>query len=79
MNDKEVKTAITRLLEATARLEDSTSNLNKTINKMTAMVFMSVCSMAICCIILSIIDIFLSQGLEGEFLPLVLFLLLNLM
>ena len=58
MNDKEVKTAITKLLEATARLEDSTSNLNKIINKMTAMVFMSVCSMAICCIILSIIAIF---------------------
>ena len=58
MNDKEVKTAITKLLEATARLEDSTSNLNKIINKMTAMVFISVCSMAICCIILSIIAIF---------------------
>ena len=59
MNDKEVKTAITKLLEATARLEDSTSNLNKIINKMTVMVFMSVCSMAICCIILSIIAIFM--------------------
>ena len=58
MNDKEVDTAVTKLLEATARLEDSTSNLNKTINKMTAMVFMSICSMAICCIILSIIAIF---------------------
>ena len=58
MNDKEVKTAITKLLEATARLEDSTSNLNKVINKMTAMVFISICSMAICCIILSIIAIF---------------------
>ena len=58
MNDKEVKTAITKLLEATARLEDSTSNLNKVINKMTAMVFMSICSMAVCCIILSIIAIF---------------------
>ena len=58
MNDKEVDTAVTKLLEATARLEDSTSNLNKTINKMTAMVFISVCSMAICCIILSIIAIF---------------------
>ena len=58
MNDKEVKTAVTKLLEATARLEDSTSNLNKVINKMTAMVFISVCSMAICCIILSIIAIF---------------------
>ena len=58
MNDKEVNTAITKLLEATARLEDSTSNLNKIINKMTTMVFMSICSMAICCIILSIIAIF---------------------
>ena len=58
MNDKEVKTAITKLLEATARLEDSTSNLNKIINKMTVMVFISICSMAICCIILSIIAIF---------------------
>ena len=58
MNDKEVNTAVTRLLEATARLEDSTSNLNKTINKMTALVFISICSMAICCIILSIIAIF---------------------
>ena len=58
MNEKEVKTAITKLLEATARLEDSTSNLNKIINKMTVMVFMSICSMAICCIILSIIAIF---------------------
>ena len=58
MNDKEVNTAVTKLLEATARLEDSTSNLNKIINKMTVMVFMSICSMAICCIILSIIAIF---------------------
>ena len=58
MNDKEVKTAVTKLLEATARLEDSTSNLNKVINKMTAMVFISACSMAVCCIILSIIAIF---------------------
>ena len=58
MNDKEVKTAVTKLLEATARLEDSTSNLNKIINKMTVMVFISICSMAICCIILSIIAIF---------------------
>ena len=58
MNDKEVNTAVIKLLEATARLEDSTSNLNKIINKMTTMVFISVCSMAICCIILSIIAIF---------------------
>ena len=58
MKEREVDTAVTKLLEATARLEDSTSNLNKTINKMTALVFMSVCSMAICCIILSIIAIF---------------------
>ena len=58
MNEKEVKTAVTKLLEATARLEDSTSNLNKIINKMTVMVFISICSMAICCIILSIIAIF---------------------
>ena len=58
MEKKEVDTAVIKLLEATARLEDSTSNLNKIINKMTAMVFMSVCSMAICCIILSIIAIF---------------------
>ena len=58
MNDKEVKTAVAKLLEATARLEDSTSNLNKIINKMTVMVFISICSMAICCIILSIIAIF---------------------
>ena len=59
MNDKEVKTAVAKLLEATARLEDSTSNLNKVINKMTAMVFISICSMAICCIILSIVAIFI--------------------
>ena len=59
MNDKEVKTAITKLLEATARLEDSTSNLNKIINKMTVMVFMSVCSMAVCFIILIIAVIFM--------------------
>ena len=58
MNDKEVNTAVIKLLEATARLEDSTSNLNKIINKMTVMVFISICSMAICCIILSIIAIF---------------------
>ena len=58
MEKKEVDTAVAKLLEATARLEDSTSNLNKVINKMTAMVFISVCSMAICCIILSIIAIF---------------------
>lgn len=59
MEKKEVDTAVTKLLEATARLEDSISNLNKTINKMTAMVFISVCSMAICCIILSIVAIFI--------------------
>ena len=58
MNDKEVKTAVAKLLEATARLEDSTSNLNKIINKMTTMVFMSICSMAICFIILIIAVIF---------------------
>ena len=58
MNDKEVNTAVAKLLEATARLEDSTSNLNKIINKMTVMVFISICSMAICCIILSIIAVF---------------------
>ena len=58
MNEKDMNTAVAKLLEATARLEDSTSNLNKVINKMTAIVFMSVCSMAICCIILSIIAIF---------------------
>ena len=58
MNEKDMNTAVAKLLEATARLEDSTSNLNKVINKMTAMVFISVCSMAICCIILSIIAIF---------------------
>ena len=58
MEKKEVDTAVAKLLEATARLEDSTSNLNKTINKMSAMVFISICSMAICCIILSIIAIF---------------------
>ena len=58
MEKKEVDTAVIKLLEATARLEDSTSNLNKIINKMTAMVFMSICSMAVCCIILSIIAIF---------------------
>ena len=58
MKEREVDTAVTKLLEATARLEDSTSNLNKIINKMTTMVFMSICSMAICCIILSIIAIF---------------------
>ena len=59
MNEKEVNTAVTRLLEATARLEDSTSNLNKIINKMTIMVFMSICSMAICFIILIIAVIFM--------------------
>ena len=59
MNDKEVDTAITRLLEATARLEDSTGNLNKTINKMLAMVFISACSMAVCFIILIITVIFM--------------------
>ena len=58
MKEREVDTAVIKLLEATARLEDSTSNLNKIINKMTAIVFMSICSMAICCIILSIIAIF---------------------
>ena len=58
MEKKEVDTAVTKLLEATARLEDSTSNLNKVMNKMTAMVFITICSMAICCIILSIIAIF---------------------
>ena len=59
MNDKEVNTAVAKLLEATARLEDSTSKLNKTINKMTTMVFMSICSMAICFIILIIAVIFM--------------------
>ena len=59
MNEKDMNTAVAKLLEATARLEDSTSNLNKIINKMTTMVFISVCSMAICCIILSIVAIFI--------------------
>ena len=59
MEKKEVDTAITKLLEATAKLEDSTSNLNKIINKMTTMVFISVCSMAVCCIILIIAVIFM--------------------
>ena len=58
MNDKEVNTAVAKLLEATARLEDSTSNLNKIINKMTTMVFMIICSMAVCFIILIIAVIF---------------------
>ena len=58
MNEKDMNTAVAKLLEATARLEDSTSNLNKVINRMTAMVFISICSMAICCIILSIVAIF---------------------
>ena len=58
MEKKEVDTAVAKLLEATAKLEDSTSNLNKVINKMTVMVFISICSMAVCCIILSIIAIF---------------------
>ena len=58
MSDKEVNTAVAKLLEATARLEDSTSNLNKIINKMTVMVFMSICSMAVCFIILIIAVIF---------------------
>ena len=58
MEKKEVDTAVAKLLEATARLEDSTSNLNKIISKMTAVIFMSICSMAVCCIILSIIAIF---------------------
>ena len=40
MNEKDMNTAVAKLLEATARLEDSTSNLNKIINKMTTMVFM---------------------------------------
>ena len=53
-----MNTAIAKLLEATARLEDSTSNLNKIINKMTTMVFMSICSMAVCFIILIIAVIF---------------------
>ena len=59
MEKKEVDTAVAKLLEATARLEDSTSNLNKIINKMTTMVFMSICSMAICFIILIIAVIFM--------------------
>ena len=59
MNNKEVDTAVTKLLEATARLEDSTSNLNKIINKMTAIILISICSIAICCIILSIVAIFM--------------------
>ena len=59
MEKKEVDTAVAKLLEATARLEDSTSKLNKTINKMTTMVFMSMCSMAVCFIILIIAVIFM--------------------
>ena len=59
MEKKEVDTAVIKLLEATARLEDSTSNLNKIINKMTTMVFMSICSMAVCFIILIITVIFM--------------------
>ena len=34
MNDKDMSNAVAKLTEATARLEDSTSNLNKTINTM---------------------------------------------
>ena len=59
MNEKDMNTAVAKLLEATARLEDSTSNLNKIINKMATMVFMSICSMAVCFIILIIAVIFM--------------------
>ena len=59
MNEKDMNTAVAKLLEATARLEDSTSNLNKTINKMVAVIFMSICSMAVCFIILIIAVIFM--------------------
>ena len=58
MNEKDMNTAVAKLLEATARLEDSTSNLNKIIKKMNTIIFMRIASMAICCIILSIIAIF---------------------
>ena len=52
MEKKEVDTAVNRLAEATERL-------NKTIDKMVAVILMSICSMAICCIILSIVAIFM--------------------
>ena len=59
MEKKEVDTAVAKLLEATARLEDSTSNLNKIINKMVAVILIIMCSIAVCCIILGIVAIFM--------------------
>ena len=58
MNDKEMKDAITKLAEATDRLDAATNNLGKTIDKMTSITALSICGMTICCIILGIVAIF---------------------
>ena len=58
MNDKEMKDAITKLADATDRLNAATNNLGKTIDKMTSITALSICGMTICCIILGIVAIF---------------------
>ena len=58
MNDKEMKDAITKLADATDRLDAATNNLGKTIDKMTSITALSICGMTICCIILGIVAIF---------------------
>ncbi len=58
MNDKEMKYAITKLADATDRLDAATNNLGKTIDKMTSITALSICGMTICCIILGIVAIF---------------------
>ena len=58
MNEKDMKDAITKLAEATDRLNAATNNLGKTIDKMTSITALSICGMTICCIILGIVAIF---------------------
>ena len=53
-----MKDAVTKLAEATDRLNAATNNLGKTIDKMTSITALSICGMTICCIILGIVAIF---------------------
>ena len=59
MEKKEVDTAVNRLAEATNKLEDIIKSLGEAVNKLTSLAFIIMCSMAICCILLSIVIIFM--------------------
>ena len=59
MEKKEVDTAVNRLTEATNKLEDIIKSLGEAVYKLTSLAFIIMCSMAICCILLSIGIIFM--------------------